>query len=329
MTKRERVRATLKGSKRDRPPVSFWRHFYEREDSATGLAEAMVAFQRKYDWDFIKVNPRASYHGEGWGLKVRFRGREGLKPERVDYPIKTVRDWDRIRVLPPDQGALAEMLDALRLIRAEIGPEVPVVQTVFTPLSVAGDLVDSNDRLLLHMRENPAAVHNALQAIAQTFADYAKKCLEAGADGIFLATTEWASYDLLTSELYLQFGRPYDLQVLAAVSSAELNILHVCGPKAMLMELLDYPVNAFNWAATVATNPSLGEILDTTEKAAVGGVDEKITLRTGSWSQVKEEMRRAREQDRVGRWILGAGCVLPTDILEERLIRVREEIERL
>ena len=62
--KRERVQAALAGEPVDWPPVSMWRHFYEFEETAEGLAEAMLGFQRRYDWDFMKVNPRASYHAE-------------------------------------------------------------------------------------------------------------------------------------------------------------------------------------------------------------------------------------------------------------------------
>ena len=56
---------------------------------------------------------------------------------------------------------------------------------------------------------------------------------------------------------YAEFGRPYDLQVLEAVRGAQLNILHVCDSHNMLLDLADYPLQAFNWAATDPTNPSL------------------------------------------------------------------------
>ena len=56
MTRRERIRKTLRGEATDRPPVSFWRHFYDREGSAKDLADSMLAFQKTYDWDLLKVN---------------------------------------------------------------------------------------------------------------------------------------------------------------------------------------------------------------------------------------------------------------------------------
>ena len=62
MNHRERVIACLAGEEIDRPPASMWRHFYEAETAAETLAMEMIEFQRQFDWDFMKVNPRASYH---------------------------------------------------------------------------------------------------------------------------------------------------------------------------------------------------------------------------------------------------------------------------
>ena len=72
MDKRERVRTALAGGQVDRPPATMWRHFYDQESTADGLTQAMLSFQRQYDWDFMKVNPRASYHAEDWGLTMRY-----------------------------------------------------------------------------------------------------------------------------------------------------------------------------------------------------------------------------------------------------------------
>lgn len=72
MTRWERLRAALKGQDVDRVPVSMWRHFFAKETSAESLAEAMIGFQSRFDWDFMKVNPRASYHVEDWGAPAHF-----------------------------------------------------------------------------------------------------------------------------------------------------------------------------------------------------------------------------------------------------------------
>src|SRR5258708_3030702 len=70
VNKKERVDAALRGDQVDRVPASMWGHDFEREWNPHSLAEAMVENFTRYDWDYMKVNPRASYHVEGWGVKV-------------------------------------------------------------------------------------------------------------------------------------------------------------------------------------------------------------------------------------------------------------------
>jgi hypothetical protein len=132
------------------------------------------------------------------------------------------------------------------------------MQTVFSPLAVVGRLANGDLGFVRRlMREEREALHRALDAIAQTLAAYGKACLDAGADGIFFATVEWATYDAATAEQYAEFGRPYDLRVLAAAQEARLNVLHVCRKHNMAKSMLDYPVHAFNWATNETDNPSL------------------------------------------------------------------------
>ncbi len=69
---KERIERILSGREIDRPAVSAWRHFYNRESSKRELVDAMIEFQRKFDWDFMKINPRASYHIEDWGAVMQF-----------------------------------------------------------------------------------------------------------------------------------------------------------------------------------------------------------------------------------------------------------------
>src|SRR5439155_12032785 len=136
--------------------------------------------------------------------------------------------------IDPAGGVFAEQLQAIHLIRDELGPEVPIIETIFTPLSVVGDLVESDAQLVEHLHSQPEAVVSALEAVTRTFERFAARCLDAGADGVFLATTQWASYELLADEEYARFGRPYDLRILRAANQGSFNVLHVCGPRSML-----------------------------------------------------------------------------------------------
>lgn len=71
MNKKERVDAALRGDPVDRVPASIWGHDFEREWNTQALTEALIENFTRYDWDYLKVNPRASYHAEGWKAKYR------------------------------------------------------------------------------------------------------------------------------------------------------------------------------------------------------------------------------------------------------------------
>jgi uroporphyrinogen decarboxylase len=262
MSKWERVEASVHQEPTDRIPWSLWRHFYDQETSAADLARAMLDWQNRNDFDWLKVNPRAQYHAEVWGCRYSYSGQPTVKPVPERLVVKAPGDWRHIEVQPSTAPPLEEQLQALSAIGKGLRGAVPFVETVFCPIGVAGYLIGDEQLLRRHLREHPDEVHQALRAIAETLAAFVQEVLNAGAAGIFFATTSWATTDMLTEEEYDAFGRPYDLQVLRAASEAHLNVLHVCRQHNMLRKLLDYPVHVLNWASSEEGNPSLGEIAD-------------------------------------------------------------------
>ena len=327
MTKIERVRAALQGGELDRVPVSFWGHDFLREWSAEGTAAAMLDAFRRYDWDYMKVNPRATYYAEAWGCTYRPSGNASRGPETVDHVLKSASDLERIGSLDGRQGPFAEQLQALRLIGDGLRGEALFIQTVFSPLAVIGRLANGDlAAVRRYMEEAPQALHGALRVVAETLARYASACLEAGAGGIFFATVDWATHDNATPEQYDEFARPYDLQVLEAVRGADFNVFHVCRQNNMLDRLWDYPVHAFNWASTQPGNPSLAEALEKTGRAVMGGVSERTTLMEGTPEQVAAEVREALAETGGRRHVLAPGCSVAPQVPEANLRAAAEAV---
>ena len=318
MSHRERVLACLAGQDVDRPPVSMWRHFYAEETAPDTLAEAMLGFQREYDWDFMKVNPRASYHAEDWGLEMRAGG--DASPEPISWPVREPGDWTRLEVLDPSTGVLGEQLEALRLIGKGLEGRVPFLMTVFTPLSIAARLAPSEDTFVRHLREHPDKVEHALEVVTETFVRFTNACLDVGASGLFYATTSWATTDSLTLDEYAAIARPYDLRVLEAASCAEFNLLHVCRDNNMLAALGDYPVHAFNWDVHGEGNLSLAEGRATlAPRVVVGGLPHKDGLIDASPGGLAREVRGITGAMGSRGWMLGTGCTFPPDTPAENV----------
>lgn len=329
MNRRDRVWAALAGKPVDRPPVSFWGHFYHRESSARDLVDATLEFQRAYDWDWIKLNPRKHYHVEPWGVRYRYSGRPDEKPVLETCAVREPGDWARIGPRAPDEGALGEQIEAVSLLRAALPADVPVLETVFTPLAVLGEMVREPAELRAAMRTHPQLVRAALEAVTTTFEAYVPRLLDAGADGIFLATVDWASEDLLSEEEYRTWARAGDLRVLAAAARARFNVLHVCKRRNLLLALSDYPVAAFSWAATDPTNPSLAVALSRLGAAVMGGIGQDSALQEASPDAVLEEFRVAREQTGGRRWLVAPGCSIPPGTPAANLRAVRDAVESM
>jgi uroporphyrinogen decarboxylase len=323
MTKRERIEAAVNGRPVDRVPISFWRHFPDVEMQAEPLAEVLAAFQRRYDLDFVKMMPNACYATEDWGCRIEYRENPNGARTVAKRVVHELSDWRRIRPLDPHAGALGREVRCVELLRKALGDEVPILQTVFSPLSIAYKL--GGERTLEDIRRPPAALHTALQAIAQTMREFAGACLQAGADGIFFAT-QLASEKFCSAGKYREFGRPYDLQVLEATDGSTFSILHIHGADIFFDLVADYPVHAVNWHDR-RVSPTLAEARERHDRCLVGGLNEVETLPQGPAVRVREEVRDAIEQVKGRGLIVGPGCVFHLDTPDAHLEAARDAVE--
>jgi uroporphyrinogen decarboxylase len=308
MDKRERVLAAVGGRPVDRPPVSFWRHVPDVDHTAAGLAEAMLAFQRRWDLDFVKVMSSGVYCVEDWGCAVAYQGSPNGAKQCTRHAVQGRGDWARIRALDPGAGALGREIEAVRLIARGRADDAPILHTVFSPLTVARKL--AGDRLVEDLRGAPDAVEPALDAITETVAAHARAALEAGADGIFFAT-QTAAPEAVTAEECARFDVPRMRRVLDAVAGRSVfTLLHVHGRDIYFDLAAALPAHAVNWHDRL-TAPGLSEARTRFAGALVGGLSEGRTLLRGPADAVTAEVRDALAQTGGRGIMIGPGCVLP------------------
>ena len=122
----------------------------------------------------------------------------------------------------------------------------------------------------------------ALTAIASSLAAFARACIQAGADGIFLAVRDdWVDRPENGAGLYDQMVRPLDLDILAAVAGAPFNILHVCGRPLDLEAFARYPAHVLNWEDRAA-GPRIADVAGRIKPVIAAGVDNLNTLPKGT-----------------------------------------------
>lgn len=313
MTPGERVRAALKGEPVDRVPFCFWHHF-KPEGSGEHLAELTLEFLRtKFTLDIVKIMPDLRYPA----------------PEPA---IAQAADWERLPHLGLDTPSFREQLICIRRLRAKLGPDFPLILTLFSPLTMTFQLA-GKETALTHLLEQPASFEQGLKTLAANERELVGAAIEAGASGIFFSCMGATNIDM-SPEDYARFGRPYDLEVLEHAQDGWLNIVHVHadpsqqGDTLYFDRFIDYPVAAMSWSEQL-TGPSLSEALRLTNKCLMGGLDERGPLTHGGERDIEREMLSAIAETNGRRLILANGCSVPDDTPEEWLHSARRLVEHL
>jgi uroporphyrinogen decarboxylase len=310
MTKTERVMAAVRGDPVDRLPICFWHHF-KPEGSGRKLAEATLDFfVGSFDLDIVKVMPDIPY----------------------PFPhnaVEKIEDW---RLLEPIDIAnsryVSQRVEAVRLLRDLLGPDTPIVMTVFSPLAELMYFAKEKSLALEHARQSPTVIHEALSIIAYNLKLQNAAVVEAGADGVFFAL-QGCTRTMMSEELYREIGRPYDLIALSGAVNGWLNILHVHGEKDLMFDsVLDYPTQVLSWSDRLA-GPSLREARTKTSKCLMGGWHEFGALSNGPESAIVEEAVDAVAQTNGRKFILANGCSVPDDTDEQWLDIARDVVEEL
>jgi uroporphyrinogen decarboxylase len=304
----------------------MWRHYFSQERTAEDLAAAMLGHQRQFGWDFMKVNPRASYHAEPWGLKARYSGNSA--PEVTSHPVKAEADWGRIAAVSMSHPVFREQLHALELIAEGLKGRVPFLVTVFTPVSIASRLIASEDDFMASLRANSPTLYSALEAVTETFTAFAKAALDRGAAGLFYATTGFATTDRMNVTEYRRLVRPWDLKLLDALPRHEFTLLHVCRENNMLEEFAAYPVQAVNWDVYGKNNLNLSEGKAVLEgKAVVGGIPKDETLLRASPAQMYGHVQGLSAAMGTQGRMVAAGCTYTPDAQSGNVDAVRRAVD--
>lgn len=333
-TKQERFQALLSGQKTDRPIVSGWRHFVDKEQNAEDLTVSTIDFTKKYDWDWVKINPRATYLAEIWGNQYDFDNYRTVFPSQQTTLISNPSDVWKIETKKAlESKAILEQLQAVKDIRKGL-PDTPLTQTIFSPLTVllfiAGRSayvyetvfgIDNPVSFESLFVENRAGVHHALHAISLTIADYVQELDHAGIDGLFYAVTGTAHPQLFDEASFNEFSRPYDSIVLEAAQNGK-RILHTCGPYAQPERFNDYPIEGISWDTLAEGNPDLTAEVKAT---VVGGVDHHL-FASNHIESIKEEAEKVLKQMEDKPFILAPNCAIPLNVTYEALQAFRQSI---
>jgi len=307
MNKRERVQAVIEGRAPDHPPVSCWYHFAPNQYTGQAAVDAHLRHLEIYDLDFLKVM------------------NDHPCPREQIGTIKTAEDLRKIKIFAGSAHSFAGQINVIRGLRKALGQDILMTTTIFNTWStlrllakppvkvhsppMMDDAIDECDEVIATLlQQDRTAIRIVLEAIGHTLAEFARECVAAGADGVFLSVREdWVNTSANGPNTYRELVRPTDLLILEAVAHAPFNVLHLCGRSQNFRDFAQYPVAVLNWADRVA-GPSIAYARDRLKPTLAGGVDNLKTLPNGQPEDCAREVHDALRQARNRPIMITPGC---------------------
>src|SRR3981081_1880502 len=270
----------------DRPPASAWGHTYREEWSPRELAAITVKRARQFGWDFVKFQPRASSFAEAFGSVSKPAGHRLKGPVMVRAAVPDLESWRSVSLV--NSAALSDQVESIAMVARELGPDVPVMQTVFSPITVGGYLVGkSQARVVRELRKHSEVVRPALDMVAQSLVDFSRRSVEAGAAGIFYAISGYASKDAMSERASRETLPAYEGGVLEQMpAEAWFNVVHLCGSHLNFGLARDMPAQAVSWSVHNQGNPSLAEGKKLSGRPVMGGLGQRASLIYGAQPRV-------------------------------------------
>jgi uroporphyrinogen decarboxylase len=189
--------------------------FFEVADTPELCAEVTLQPVRRHGVDAAVMFADIMTPVRGMGVDVKLV--EGVGPV-LERPIRNARDVERL-VVPDPEEAFGPVLEAVRLVRAELPADVAVIGFCGGPFTVASYLVEGRPsrelaRTKALLLSEPEVWDALLAKLSETFAGYVAAKTRAGADAIQLFDS-WVG--TLSPGLYRDRVAGWSARVLDAV----------------------------------------------------------------------------------------------------------------
>jgi uroporphyrinogen decarboxylase len=342
MNPTQRLKAMVNNEPVDRIGVSGWVHMSLVDRNPRDFAKATINFTRYNEWDFVKVMYNGHYLAEAFGADILFSNDPTEWSGQVQrYPINHPKDFLKLRVLDPKKGVLAREIESTKRIIEHFKGEVPVLATIFTPLTWAQEITSSTrpGPIQAAMEYNPEELRKGLEIISETNIRFLEELINAGIDGIFYAT-QYASSELITKEQHAEFGRKYDLPALEFIKNKTwFNMLHIHHNRYLMFEEhIDYPVQAFNWEDKRGSDEertSIAQVRALTDKIIIGGIEQHNDFynadnnRESIKAVLKQRLLSSLEECGDKKFIFAPGCALPMDVNQYVFTLMKEVVDEV
>ncbi len=188
------------------------------------------------------------------GMGVEFEIKPGVGPV-IANPIRTMADVEALRVVGPEEGT-PYVLEALRLLRSELGDRAAALGFAGAPWTLACYLVDGKPtkeypKTKAMMYGQPDVWHALMEKLTQVTELYVQGQVEVGADVVQLFDS-WLG--LVDEDNYRTHVQPYTARIFASLRGKAPTIHFSTGTNHLLTAIRDAQPNmvSVDWRVRLA-----------------------------------------------------------------------------
>jgi MtaA/CmuA family methyltransferase len=223
--------------------------------------------------------------------------------------------------IPPDfmdHPACQTVLEAIRLLRRELGERVAIIGKVFGPWTLSYNTVGLQE-FLIDTLDAPDLVHRRLAALKEVTITFGIAQLRAGADVLCIA--DHTTGTLVRASMYRDFMLALHQEINARIGGP--TVLHCCGPT---LDRMDYFAQAgFDAYHFESANDAVkARQIVGRRMSLIGNVNNPDTLLRGTPADVLRESRYAIA---AGVDILGPECAVPLRTPNQNMLAIVEAAE--
>ena len=219
------------------------------------------------------------------------------------------------------RGRIPAVLEAIKIIREKVGPDVPIIGGMEGPITVASDLVSVKSFMKWSIKKTDL-FEQALDLATEAAIMYANAMVEAGADIISVADPV-VSPDLMSPDSFKKFLQARLQKFSSSVNS--VTILHICeNVNQILSYMADCGFEGLSIEEKIGSPKKAKEVIGNRARF-VGNVSSPFTLLPGPVEKIKAEARQALVE---GVDVLAPGCgIVPMTPLEniKAMVAARDE----
>ncbi len=314
----ERVLATVDFQPADRMPVipQVFGHtaliagktIREYVLSGRELADCQLKALKRYGYDCIFAVMDVNIETEALGSKLVYSSDD--YPYVQSHVFTKGTNLDLIPIPDPHtKGRMPQILEALGIMRREVGEEVLVSGCVLGPMTLAGQLVGLETALYLAV-DDPGAFERLLDFATRVLIRFATAQIEAGAQ-VVLVFDPAASMSVIPPAFFREIELPRLNKLFEASKTNGLSggWLHIAGPIAPVLPYYgETGAGIFNFDYCVDPN----EVMSAAPRLCFNGNIKSLDFETAQPEEIFNESLRLMELFSArGGFILSSGCEIP------------------